>query len=382
MPRTPRTPPSAPVPRKVPVDVAHPPPTIPPVPPAPSVTPTGTLPNVIPKTAAEHAVLPGPPGPSGIQGGVQLTGSPPRQDEPTIPMNPQENTVHPGFPQPPPPTITLFPTDGHPVGPPNPDAIRRHLYYLNDGDEIDPAWIPHILPIPPPEFCYRFVKDGRHIPAARTDPLGPRREIVAELPGKFGWSVRVPRRWTPSLFEQTFKLGPYAAIGKAQASGGVGGVISHLNDRMDAVERNLYPAEGGRDQSNTLPNLPPGIIAATPTVLQSRGPPGVITTPDGPGTSTNSETVQNVDDQNRVVKKSGLYDMTEICRMVDHLMKNYSLRPAIHALWKQECTPEQFGQLRTYESILIDGMPFGTSAETNKPTSANIPTTAHRSNFG
>ena len=64
-----------------------------------------------------------------------------------------------------------------------------------DGVELDPADYPELRPVGP-EYIYRYVRDGRHIPSSRTDHFGVRHEVVIKLQGMPGYAVRVPARFT------------------------------------------------------------------------------------------------------------------------------------------------------------------------------------------
>ena len=326
-------------------DVGHPPPQM--IPPTgglpPPIQPTPVI-NVIPKAAAElrppRAMFP--------------SGSPPRPPVQAIPLSLQQSGERQGIQVAMPGAVSSVPT--YALGPEG--SVLRRLQLLEDGDEVDPDWIPEVLPVPPPDFCFRFVRDGRHIPPARTAQLGPRTEIVFELPSKLGWTVRVPQRWTPALFERTFALGPYSTRRSAGTRDEVGEIITGLNDRLDRVERNLQQST---EESNIQPSTSSDVTqpppASTDEQQSASGSPDVPTTSDGHDVRNGGETMDPGTGSSSVIKKTGLNDMGEVCRMVDHLLKNYSLRPAIHALWKQECTPEQYVQLTMYETFLTQGYP-------------------------
>ena len=324
-------------------DVAHPPPQMIPPPGGlpPPMQPTPVI-NVIPKAAAElrppRAVFP--------------SGSPPRPPVQATPVSLQRSGERQGIQTPMQGATSSVPT--YALGPEG--SLLRRLQLLEDGDEVDPDWIPEVLPVPPPDFCFRFVRDGRHLLPARTAQLGPRTEIVFELPSNLGWAVRVPRRWTPALFERTFALGPYSTRRSAGTRDEVGEIITGLNDRLDIVERNLQQTtEESNIQPSTNSNVIQPQLVSTDGQQLASGSLDVPTTSDGHEGQNSGETIDA--GSGSIIKKAGLYDMGEVCRMVDHMLKNYSLRPAIHALWKQECTSEQYVQLTMYETILTEGYP-------------------------
>ena len=91
------------------------------------------------------------------------------------------------------------------------------------------------------DYCYRFVKDGRHLTPNRLCHFGQLREVVEEVPALKGWAVRVPRNMERERFERHFACGRYAQSRQAPEYTYLSNIASSLSSMENIVQRGFTP---------------------------------------------------------------------------------------------------------------------------------------------
>ena len=160
----------------------------------------------------------------------------PLEGDPLRPMNVVRNSPMPDVTHPPPGTAAAPETAAQPAARNIPQAITP-VTIPEDGEEINLRLSAAFLK----DYCYRFVKDGRHLTPNRLSHFGQLREVVEEVPALKGWAVRVPRNMERERFERHFACGRFAQSRQAPEYTYLSNIASSLSSMENIVQRGFTP---------------------------------------------------------------------------------------------------------------------------------------------
>ena len=139
------------------------------------------------------------------------------------------------------------------------------------------------------DYCYRFVKDGRHLHPNRLVHFGSAKEVVEEIPALKGWAVRVPRKMDRERFEKHFTCGRYAPSRVADnfsKAATAEAMITSMHSRLTNIEqitqRGFVPIPSIVPTTEVTPSvspIPPSTIPKNPSLREGEETGGRTLTP-------------------------------------------------------------------------------------------------------